>query len=99
MTECGKKKPKNPPRHRLALAKVCQLSLLSRTYTNLLGFLDGSAVKNLPANAGDARDAGLIPVLGIYHGGGHGNPRKYSARIIPWTEEPGRLQSMGLQRA
>ena len=26
------------------------------------GFPDGSVVKNLPANAGDARDAGLIPV-------------------------------------
>ena len=32
------------------------------------------AVKNLPANAGDRRDAGLIPGLGRSHGGGHGNP-------------------------
>ena len=30
-------------------------------------------VKNLPANAGDARDAGLIPGLGRSPGGGHGN--------------------------
>ena len=78
MTECGKKKPKNPPRHRLALAKVCQLSLLSRTYTNLLGFLDGSAVKNLPANAGDARDTGSIPGLGKSPRVGNGNPLQYS---------------------
>ena len=31
-------------------------------------------VKNLPANAGDGRDTGLIPVLGRAPGGGHGNP-------------------------
>ena len=31
-------------------------------------------VKNPPANAGDERDAGSIPGLGISPGGGHGNP-------------------------
>ena len=31
-------------------------------------------VKNLPANAGDIRDAGSIPGLGRSPGGGHGNP-------------------------
>ena len=31
-------------------------------------------VKNLPANAGDTRDAGSIPVLGRSPGGGNGNP-------------------------
>ena len=31
-------------------------------------------VKNLPANAGDIRDVGLIPGLGRSLGGGHGNP-------------------------
>ena len=30
-------------------------------------------VKNLPANAGDIRDVGLIPELGISLGGGLGN--------------------------
>ena len=30
-------------------------------------------VKNPPANAGDVRDAGLIPGLGRSPGGGHGN--------------------------
>jgi len=29
-------------------------------------------VKNLPANAGDIRDTGLIPGLGRCLGGGHG---------------------------
>ena len=31
-------------------------------------------VKNLPANAGDMRDMGLIPGWGRSPGGGHGNP-------------------------
>ena len=60
-------------------------------------------VKNLPANAGDLRDVGSIPGLGRSSGEGNGNPVQYSCfnRVldmrIPWTEEPGRLQSMGLQ--
>ena len=35
-------------------------------------------VKNPPANAGNIRDAGLIPGLGRSLGGGHGNPLQYS---------------------
>ena len=36
------------------------------------------AVKNLPANAGDKRDAGSIPELGRYPGEGNGDPLQYS---------------------
>ena len=35
-------------------------------------------VKNLPANAGNIRDAGLIPTLGRPPGGGNGNSFQYS---------------------
>ena len=42
------------------------------------GFLDDAVVKNLPANAGDTRDSGLIPGLGRSPGGGHDNPLQYS---------------------
>ena len=35
-------------------------------------------VKNPPANAGDVRDASLIPGLGRSPGGGHGKPLQYS---------------------
>ena len=35
-------------------------------------------VKNLPANAGDARDADLTPGLGRSAGEGNGNPLQYS---------------------
>ena len=51
---------------------------LGRTDTllNLLymGFLCGAVVKNLPANAGDARDTGSIPGSERFPGEGNGNP-------------------------
>ena len=40
-------------------------------------------VKNLPANAGDAGDVGLIPGSGRCPGGGHGNLLQYSCLINP----------------
>ena len=36
--------------------------------------------------------------LTLINGEGNGNPLCTLAREIPWTEEPGRLQSMGSQR-
>ena len=41
------------------------------------------SVKNLAANAGDIREAGLIPGLGRPHGGGHGNPLQCSCLENP----------------
>ena len=40
-------------------------------------------VKNLPANAGDVRDVGLIPGLGISPGGRNGKPLQYSSLENP----------------
>ena len=40
-------------------------------------------VKNLPANAGDIRDACLILGLRRFPGGGHGNPLQYSCLENP----------------
>ena len=40
-------------------------------------------VKNLPANAGDGRDAGLIPGLGRPPGEGHGTSLQYSCLKKP----------------
>ena len=45
-----------------------------------LGLLDGSVVKNLPANA---EDIGLIPGLGRSLGKGNGNPLQYSCLRNP----------------
>ena len=55
-------------------------------------------VKNLPANAGETRNTSLIPGSGRCPGGGCGNPLQYLAWKIPWTEEPGKLQALRLQR-
>ena len=44
-------------------------------------------VKNPPANAGDIRDAGLIPGSGRYPGGGHGSPLQYSCLENPRNRE------------
>ena len=40
-------------------------------------------VKNLPTNAGDARDAASIPGSGRSPGEGHGNPLPYSCLENP----------------
>ena len=57
-----------------------------------------SQVKNLRASGGDTRDSGLIPGSGRSLGRGNGNPLQYSCWKVPWTEEPGRRQSMEPQR-
>ena len=48
-----------------------------------MGFLGSASGKNLLANAGDTRDLGSIPGLGISLGGGHGNPLQYSGLENP----------------
>ena len=58
----------------------------------------GLMVKNLPASAVDIRDVGSTPASGRSPGGRNGNPLQYSCWKIPWTEEPGGLQSLGSPR-
>ena len=48
-----------------------------------MGFPDGSVVKNLPANAREARDMGLIPESGRSPGEGNGNPLQHSCLENP----------------
>ena len=50
-------------------------------------------------SACNTRDIGSILGSGRYPGGGHGNPFQFPSWRIPWTEEPGRLQCMGLQKS
>ena len=62
------------------------------------GFPGGAVVKNLPANAGEAGDSGstlgqedpLEQEMATY--------ASILAWKIPWTEEPGRLHSMGVTK-
>ena len=74
------------------------MNLISTLASFPWGFPGGSVVKNLPDNAGDTGDMGSIPGSRRSPGVGNGNPLQYSYLKIPWTEEPGGLQSMGLQR-
>ena len=65
----------------------------------LNGFPGGAVIKNLPATAGESRDMGSIP--------GSKDPLEEEmathssilAWKFPWTEEPGRLQSMESQKS
>ena len=52
-------------------------------------------VKNLPASAADVRDPSSIPGLGRSPGGGKAAHFSILDWKIPWTEEPGGLQSLG----
>ena len=53
-------------------------------------------VKNPPASAAEAGDTSLIPGAGR----SPGNPLQYSyLKKIQWTEEPGRLQSLGHRKS
>ena len=56
------------------------------------------AVKNSPANAGDFRDAGLIPGWGRSPGKGYDNPLQHSSLENPTDRGAWWEQSMGLQR-
>ena len=64
------------------------------------GFPGGTAVKSPPANAGSTRVVvvGSVPGSERSPGVGNGNPSSILAWKTPWTEKPGGLQSMGLQR-
>ena len=55
-------------------------------------------VKNLCAKAGDLRDLGLIPGSGRSPEEGMATHSSILAWRIPWTGEPGGLQSTGSQR-
>ena len=60
---------------------------------NIWASLVAQLVKNMPANAGNARGVGSIPGSGRCPGGGHDNSTILAWRI-PWIKEPGGLQSM-----
>ena len=59
-------------------------------------------VKNPPSKAGDLRDTGSIPVQSLCREDaleeGMATHSSILAWRIPWTEEPGGLQSIGSRR-
>ena len=74
------------------------MSVLSFNLPNLF-IVVGTVVKNLPTNAGDSQEIQVRSLgqedLLEYEMATHSS---ILAWRIPWTEEPGRLQSMGSQR-
>jgi len=55
-------------------------------------------INNPPANAGDIRDADSVPGSGDPLEEGTAADSSILAWRIPWTEEPGGLQSIGSQK-
>ena len=55
-------------------------------------------VKKRPASARDLRGMGSVPGSGRSPGEGNGYPLQYSCLENPMDKEPGRLQSIRLQR-
>ena len=78
---------------------MIKVRMKGNKHIQIKDFPGGTLVMNLLANAGDARDAGLIPGLGRCPG--EGNSKTHSSILawkIPRTEEPDRLPFMGLQK-
>ena len=63
-----------------------------------MGLPGGSVIQNLPANAQDAGDMASTPGSGRSTEEEMATHSSILAWEIPWTEEPGGLQSMGLQK-
>ena len=61
-----------------------------------LGFSCGSSGTDPACHAGDTRDEGLIPGIALEKG--MATHSSILASSITWTEEPGGLKSIGLQR-
>ena len=64
----------------------------------IMSFPGGEVVKNPPYNAGDARDTGCPLGQEDALEEDMATHSSLHAWRIPWTEEPGRLQSLGSQR-
>ena len=80
------------------ITQIRILLLLLFLSNSIRDFPGDSVVRNSPANAGDARDLGWIPGLEDPLEKEMATHSSILAWKIPWTEEPGGLQSMGLQR-
>ena len=56
-------------------------------------------VKNLPANAGNIRDAGWIPRVGKSVGEGNGNPLQYSCLENPMNRRAWKARVHGVAKS
>ena len=79
----------------LKKSNCCGRDLRKDKLQKVEGFPGGSDSKESACSAGDLSS---IPGSGRSPGEGHGNPSTVTWRI-PWTEEPGELQSTGSQKS
>ena len=71
------------PKHSLWVVFTISVNQILSIYLALGNFPGGAVVKNLPADAGDARDWGSIPGSERSPGVGNGNPLQYSCLENP----------------
>ena len=83
----------------LQLTKFIRNTFFHPTYTSNGTSQVAQQIKSLPTIQETQADMSSIPRLGISPGRGNANQYSILAWRIPWTEEPGGLQSLGLQRA
>ena len=81
--------------HVFSLDHVDYAVLWQKKFMCISGYGDGLVSKESACNTGDP---GSIPGSGRFPGGGQGNHSNIPAWRIPWTVEPGGLQSTGAQR-
>ena len=81
------------------LFQSCWIPVVARPTLNECPLYANKVVKNLPASEEEVRDVSLISGSGRSLEEGMAIHTSILAWRIPWTEEPGRLQSMWLQRA
>ena len=90
-------------RDRVSLQVKCSSTLIDPYcldfYYTLSGFLDGFNCKESTCNAGDAGDEGSILGLGRPLEKEMATYSSILAWSVPWTGEPGRLQSLGSQKS
>ena len=84
---------------------ILNLIFSSKAYPFQIAYALGMNSGNFPhslvgkESSCNAGDLGSIPGSGRSTGEGNGNPLRILAWRIPWTEVPGRLQSMTLQES
>jgi len=98
-------------RYILLLLSMCSFQTLDTPVLPILSHLNHSrclplrasqvmlVLKNLPANAGDIRDAGSIPGSERSPGGGHGNPLQYSCLKNPLDRGSWRAIVLGVAKS
>ena len=80
-----------------SIVQICFFGVIALHKNRVLD--ESNLVKNLPANAGDARDTGSVPGSRRSLGGGHGNPLQYSClenpmdRVAWWAKIHGAAKS------